>query len=194
MKETIGLIAVILTFVGYIPYIKDTIKGNTTPHVYTWFMWALVPSIVFAIQLSSDAGPGAFASLAAAIVCFIIFLLGLRNGEKNISRMDTGFFVLSFVALCMWLFAKEPIISVVLVLSIDMLGFVPTIRKSWRKPYEETLVSYEISTIRFLCALFALDRYTIVTALYPLTWVVANGLFCVYLIYRRGKVGSPVVS
>ena len=190
MKEIVGIIAVALTFVGYIPYIQDTIKGKTRPHVYTWFIWGLVTAIAFGLQLSAKAGPGAFTTLAAAIVCFIIFGFGMRQGSKNITRSDTIFFALSFVALFLWLFAKQPVLSVILVSSIDMLGFVPTIRKSWHKPYEETLISYLLNTFRFCLALLALSHYTIVTALYPLTWVIANGAFSLYLITRRKKVGS----
>jgi uncharacterized protein with PQ loop repeat len=192
MKETIGIIAVILTFLGYIPYIRDTIKGKTTPHVYTWFIWGLVTAIAFGLQISAKAGPGAFTTLAAAIVCFIIFGFGLRQGEKNITTTDTIFFILSFIALGLWLFAKQPVLSVILVSTIDMLGFVPTIRKSWHKPHEETLISYQTNTLRFALAIIALSHYTIVTALYPITWVVANGLFSIFLILRRGKVGSSI--
>lgn len=190
MKEVLGIIAVILTFVGYVPYIRDTVRGKTKPHIYTWFIWGLVTAIAFGLQLSANAGPGAFTTLAAAIVCFIIFGFGLRQGNKDITRSDTVFFLLSFVALSLWLFAKQPILSVILVSTIDMLGFVPTIRKSWHKPYEETLASYLMNTFRFCLALLALDHYTIVTALYPLTWVIANGLFSTYLITRRKKAGS----
>lgn len=52
MKELISTVAVILTFVGYGPYIKDTLKGKTKPHVYTWFIWGLVTLIAYALQLS----------------------------------------------------------------------------------------------------------------------------------------------
>mgnify|MGYP001016997074 CR=1 FL=1 len=190
LKALFGLIAVILTFVGYIPYIKDTIKGKTTPHVYTWFIWGLVTAIAFGLQLSAVAGPGAYTTLAAAIVCFIIFGFGMRQGDKNISKSDTFFFLLSLVALILWLFADQPVLSVILLSTIDMLGFIPTIRKSWHKPHEETLISYVINTIRFCLALAALSHYTIVTALYPLTWVLANGMFSIYLVSRRGKVAS----
>lgn len=192
MKEVLGVIAVVLTFVGYVPYIRDTIRGKTKPHIYTWFIWGLVTAIAFGLQLSADAGPGAFTTLAAAIVCFIIFGFGVRQGERNITASDTVFFVLSLVALVLWLFAKQPVLSVILVSTIDMLGFVPTIRKSWHKPHEETLVSYQMNTIRFMIAILALDHYTLVTALYPVTWVIANGLFSIFLVIRRGKVGKTV--
>lgn len=187
MKEIIGTIAVALTFIGYVPYIRDTIKGRTTPHIYTWFIWGLVTAIAFGLQLSDNAGPGAFTTLAAAIVCFVIFGFGARQGARDITQSDTIFFVMSLAALVLWLFAKQPILSVVLVSVIDMLGFVPTIRKSWYKPHEETLISYVINTLRFCLALFALQRYTLITTLYPATWVIANGLFSVFLIMRRRR-------
>lgn len=189
MKQTIGIIAVILTFVGYVPYIRDTIKGKTKPHVYTWFIWGFVTLIAYFLQIAAHAGPGSFVTLAAALVCLFIFLLGLtKKGDKNLTKSDTVFFLLALLALCIWLFAKQPVISVILLSTIDMLGFVPTIRKSWKKPYEETLFSYEMNTFRFVLALIALEQYTIVTMLYPLTWVVANGLFSIYLIIRRKQL------
>lgn len=178
-----------LTFAGYVPYIRDTSNGKTTPHVYTWFIWGFVTAIAFALQITHNAGPGAYTTLAAAIVCFIICVFGIKQGNKNITKSDTLFLVLSLVSLALWLFAKQPVLSVILLSTIDMLGFIPTIRKSWHKPNEETLISYLTNTFRFCLALLALDHYSIVTMLYPLTWVVANGAFSIYLIMRRKQKG-----
>ncbi len=188
MKEIIGTIAVILTFAGYVPYMKHTIQGKTTPHVYTWFLWSSVSFIAFALQVSDGAGPGSFVTLAAAIAAFVVFLLGLRQGKKNITVSDTIFLGLAFLSLMLWLFAKQPVISTILVSLTDILAFFPTIRKSWKKPEQETLSSYVINTFRFGLALIALDRYSIVTSLYPATWLVANGLFSVYLLIRRKQI------
>jgi uncharacterized protein with PQ loop repeat len=190
MKEILGTIAVILTFVGYVPYIRDTIKGKTTPHIYTWFIWGLVTAIAFGLQVSAKAGFGAYTTLAAAIVCFIIFFISLRQGKRDITASDSVFFVLSLLALVLWLFAKQPVLSVILVSTIDMLGFVPTIRKSYHKPHEETLISYMTNTFRFTLAILALSHYTLVTALYPVTWVIANGLFSIFLISRRKQLAT----
>lgn len=187
-KLLIGAIAVLLTFVGYVPYIRDTIKGKTQPHVYTWFLWSFVTAIAFALQISDNAGFGASVTLAAAIVCFVIFLLSFRIGKKDITSTDTIFLISALVALVVWLFAKQPVLSVVIVSAIDMLAFGPTIRKSWNKPYTETLSSYIINTIRFGLGLFALEHYSIITYLYPLTWFFANGLFSVLLVVRRNQV------
>lgn len=190
VKTIISIIAVLLTFIGYAPYVRDTISGKTKPHVYTWFIWGLVTAIAYGLQVSAGAGVGSWVTLAVAIISFFIFALGLRNGKKDITRADTGFFILSFVALFLWLVVKQPVLSVIFVSSIDLLGFVPTIRKSWNKPYSETLFSYELNTFRHGLSVLALQRYSIVTWLYPVSWVFANGLFSVILIIRRKQLGA----
>jgi hypothetical protein len=188
VKNIIGIIAVLLTFFGYVPYIRDTVKGKTTPHVFTWFLWSSISGIAFALQLSDGAGIGACVTLAAATVCFVIFLLGLRIGGKDITRSDVIFFILSIIALIVWLIAKQPVISVILLSLTEMLAFVPTIRKSWNKPYTETLSSYLMNTFRFTLGIIALQNYSIITALYPVSWLFANGIFSIILIIRRRQL------
>lgn len=190
MKATLGIIAVVLSFVGYIPYLRDTIKGKTKPHVYSWFLWGFVTLIAFGLQVSKGAGSGSWVTLAVGLICLVIVGLGLKNGKKDITKSDTIFFVLAWIAVALWLVAKQPIISVVLVSSIDLLGFVPTIRKSWNKPYSETLFTYALNTFRHGIGILALQSYSIVTWLYPATWVIANAVFSILLIVRRKQVSS----
>ena len=188
VKIIIGVVAVLLTFVGYIPYLRDTIKTKTKPHIYSWFIWGFITIIAFALQTGGGAGVGALVTLAAAIVCFVIFFLGLRNGDKDITTMDTIFFIAALVAIGIWLFVKQPLISVVLVSVIDVLGFIPTIRKSWHRPNSETLFTYLLNTFRHGLSILALQRYTIITSLYPIVWTIANGLFSLMLVVRRKQM------
>ena len=190
IKTIIGLITVCLTIVGYIPYLRDTFKKKTTPHIYTWFIWGTVTTIAYALQVSGGAGVGSWVTLAAAIISYIIFALGLRNGKKDITRSDTVFFILSLIAIFLWLVAKQPILSVILVSTIDMLGFIPTIRKSWHKPHSETLFTYELNAFRHGLSLFALQQYSIVTWLYPGSWALANALFSIMLVLRRKRISK----
>lgn len=189
-KIILSIIAIFLTLLGHASYIRNVLRGKTTPHVYTWFIWGIITSITYGLQVSAGAGVGSWVTLTVAIICFFVFILGLKNGKKDITKLDTIFFILSFVALFLWLIAKQPVLSVILATSIDMLGFVPTIRKSWNKPYSETLFLYGISFFRHFVSFFALQQYNIVTWLFPVSWIVANGLFSVMLIIRRRQVGK----
>lgn len=185
MKTIYSIIAILLTLIGYIPYIKDTIKGKTTPHAYTWFTFGLATAFVFALQLSSGAGVGSFVTLVISISVFTIFVLSLFKGEKNITSSDTVFLILAMVALVFWLIVKQPIVSVILLSTINILAFIPTIRKSWYKPFSETLSTYIVNASRYLIGLLALEHYNIVTYFFPLSAMIITFSFVVILITRR---------
>lgn len=189
IKNVIGVIAVLLVFIGYVPYLQDIVNGKTVPHIYSWFLWGFVTTIAFALQISGGAGLGAFVTLAAAIMCIVVILLSLaKKSKRDITFLDTFFLLLAFISLIIWLFAKQPVLSTILTTLTDLLGFLPTIRKSWKNPFSETLSFYNLNTVRFGLATLALQQYSIVTALYPITWCVANGLFAGILLFRRKQM------
>ncbi len=189
LKNIIGILAVVLVFVGYVPYLRDVIAGKTIPHLYSWSLWTLVTAIAGALQLSGNAGMGAYVTLAAGFMCLVVTLLSLaKKGKRDITTLDTFFFILALISLGFWLIAKQPVLSTILTTLTDLLGFIPTIRKSWNKPYTETLSMYSLNTFRFALATFSLQHYSIITALYPITWCIANGAFAVMLVMRRKQV------
>ncbi len=73
----------------------------------------------------------------------------------------------------------------VLVTIIDVLGFYPTFRKSYVKPYDETLVMYAIDNGKYTAALLALDHFSWVTALYPAAVILFNTAFILMVLVRR---------
>lgn len=101
MKEIIGVIAVLLAFISYAPYIRDVIKGQTKPHVYSWFVWGFVSLIIFALQLSDGGGMGSYVTLSGAVIALLIFVLGMRNGKRDITMTDTVFFISNYCNLCL---------------------------------------------------------------------------------------------
>jgi len=185
LKKVIAILAIILTFVGYAPYFRDLLRGVTKPHIFSWLVWSIVTSIIFALQISAGAGVASFVTLAVAVISLAIFLIGLRNGHKMIKAIDVLFLVLALLTIPLWLISDRPVLSMILLSTIDMLGFAPTIRKSWNAPHSETLSLYVITTFRHSLSLFALEAYNIVTMLFPATWVVANAAFALILIQRR---------
>lgn len=187
-KTIIALIAVGLTVFGYFFYFRDIFAGKTKPHAYSWLVWALLTAIAFFGQVSDGAGAGAWVTATTAVISFVIFGLALNRGEKDITRTDKIYLGASLFAIVPWLLTKDPIFSIVLVTVIDFLGFLPTIRKSIRKPQEETLIHYAFAGLKFLLAIVALGNYSIVTVLYPASLVVANWAFIILLVVQRKKM------
>ena len=189
IRALLGFIAVFLTFAGYVPYIRDILRGKTQPHPYSWLLGGVLTAIAFALQLSGDAGTGAFATLAASILCWVVLGLSFYKKVKfDIAPMDTIFFVMALISLVLWLVAKQPVLSIILTTLTDVLGFIPTVRKSWNRPFTETLSSYWMNTGRFGLVLLSLERFSMLSALYPFTWFLGNGLFSVMLMVRRKQV------
>lgn len=191
-KIAISILSSVLVFVGYAPYIRDIVKHKTHPHVFTWIVWTLATAITSGLQIYGGAGVGVWATISITFVCFSIFILSLFYGTKDITKSDALFLVLALLSLGLWIFAKQPVLSIILIVTTDILGFIPTVRKSWNQPYSETLSTYQITAFRHGLSIFALQQFNILTVLYPIAWVAANAAFSVMLMIRRTVIHIPV--
>lgn len=185
MKEALSIFAVILTFVAYIPYYRDILKGKTHPHIYTWSLWGLLTVLIVALQFIGGAGPSVWITAAAGVMCLGVIVLGFKNGKRYITKMDTVIAILALAAIIAWLIIDQPVISLWLVIIADLLAFIPTIRKAWKSPYTETLSLYVTNAIRFIIALFALETFTFLSAGWIIAWILGNVVFVAIVMARR---------
>jgi hypothetical protein len=188
LKTSLGVLATIIGLVGYAPYFRDIFRGKTKPHVFSWFIWALLTGIAFFAQVVGNAGPGAWVTGITAFICLLISILALKWGEKEITKSDWLCFVGALVGTVLWIKTDNPLSAVVLITIIDAIACIPTFRKSYHKPYEETLIEYFLASLKFVIALFALQSFTLVTWLYPASLVVTNGLFTIMTVMRRKQL------
>lgn len=183
MKITIAIIAALLAIVGNVPYLRDIIKGRVQPHPYTWLVWSLVSCIIFFGQLAKGAGIGALPTAASEVFTIIIFFFSLKYGFKNIRKIDTVFFIIALLGIIPWILTKDPTVSVIIAVGIDLVAFVPTIRKAWMRPETETPVLYAMNVLRHILMLFSLQAYNIATTLHSIVMITTN-TFMTILITR----------
>ena len=143
-------------------------SSKTKPYLFSWFVWGCVAALAFALQVSDNAGLWSFVTLATALICFVIILFGLKDGKKDIVKVNFICLILASVSIILCLVIKQAILSAIIVCSIDIFGFIPTIRKSWDKPHEETAFTYGLNSFRHILSILALTNYTIITLLYPM--------------------------
>lgn len=187
-QETMGWLALIIGFTSYLPYFYSIYKGTARPHAFSWFVWGLLCTIAFIAQTLAGAGAGAWATGLTGFMCVLIFITALFRGEKNITRSDCISFGGAIITLCVWFLTKDPFWAIILISLTDALGYFPTYRKSWHKPYEEVTITYGMNSLKFLISLFALEQVTFTTALYPASLVFTNGLFAAMILWRRKMV------
>ena len=187
-KDILGGSAVVIAYIGYALYFRDLLKGTTKPHAFSWLIWGILTGIGFAAQLVEHGGPGAWVTGADMFACGVIFVYALKKGDRHFVRFDWISLFGAFVALLLWWFTHDPTFSVVLITIIDIFGYLPTFRKGFYRPYEETATTYACSSLKFWVALMALQTFSLATWLYPLYLAIANGIFTSMLLIRRRQL------
>jgi hypothetical protein len=184
-RNILGLISVGIAILSYSFYFRDIFIGKTKPHAFSWFIWGLLMVISFWAQITHNAGAGAWVIGFTALICFTISGIAFKNGMRHAKQIDVLSLWGALLALFLWLFLKNPTISIILTSGVYVLGFVPTFRKSYISPQDETLITYVLNTIKFFISLFALQQVTLVTAFYPFVLVLVNLSFVLMLVARR---------
>jgi len=167
-KVVLSALAIGLTLVGFYPYVRAIYRGSVKPHVFTWVIWGITTLIVFFAQLEGRGGVGAWPiGVSAAITLSIAFLAYRRRADTRIVPLDWFFFSAALASLPLWYLTADPLWAVVLLTLVDVLGFGPTIRKSYHQPHSESLLFYLVFTVRNITVIGALEHYSLTTVLFP---------------------------
>ena len=185
MKELFAISAALLVLVGHAPYLSDLLRRKIEPHAYTWFVWSIVSGITLAGQLVSGAGWGALPTAVAEAFTIVILLFSLRFGFKHVTRTDTVFLVIALLGLIPWVLTKDPTLSVIIAVTIDLIAFMPTLRKAYKHPETETPLLYGTNVVRHVLSLLSLSSYNVATVLHSVAMLVANGGMTLILLTAR---------
>ena len=178
-KEFLSIVAIILTFVAFIPYIRSIQQGITKPHVFSWIIWASVTFIIFLAQLSDNAGAGAWPiGISGIITLYVALLAYSKKSDTMITGKDWIFFAAAMSALPFWYFTSNPLWAVAILTTVDLIGFAPTFRKAYHYPNEEQLLFFALMACRNFISIMALEHYSLTTVLFP----AATGLACILFI------------
>lgn len=193
-RAGVATLSVIVGFLGNIDYWRAICSGRIKPHLFTWIIWGLITALVAVAQAVKGAGAGNWAMISTAGICFLFAYYAWRQGEKEITRGDWVCLLLALGAIPLWQLTGDPIWSVMCVCFIDLLGFYPTARKSWVKPWEEKIRPYLLANLKFFLGLMALAAYNPTTMLYPIFIIGANTAFILLLVSRRRHYAGTSLS
>lgn len=184
----------VVAFSTHLPYVFNTFRGTTKPHVFTWLIWTVLYGIAFAGQMAGNGGAGAWVTAVMGVISATVLLAGLQQGRKNITRFDLGCLFVSFSAILVWIWTSTPVWSILLITGIDAVAFAPTIRKSFPRPYEETLVAYAGNIAKWSFSIAAMEVFSLTTVLYPGSLVISNTIFVGLLLVQRSRLKHAVRS
>jgi hypothetical protein len=190
-KEILSAVAIALTFAAFVPYIRAITSGTTKPHIFSWVIWGATTFVIFLAQLEGKGGVGAWPiGVSGIITIFIAFLAYVKRADITITKPDWLFFVSALSSLPLWYFTSDPLWAVVILTTVDVLGFEPTVRKAYSFPHSESLLFFSLFAARNLLVIMALENYSITTVLFPAVIAAACMLLMAMVTYRRRAIAT----
>lgn len=186
MKETVALLVVMLSLIGHAPYLIKTIRGRIKPNPISWLIWSISSMVTLLVVSSNGAGAATWSLYLGVSIQIITCFFAFRNSKKH---RATRFDILSFIAavsgLVIWIFSDRPAIAMLLITTVEIVGWLPTIRKSWKKPREEDIFMWGMGILQLSLYIIALTSYNFTTVFNAITWVFCYAITIFVLLYRR---------
>jgi hypothetical protein len=162
LNERFIYLGVIISFLGGVSYVIDTIKGKTKPNRISWFFWALAPLIAFAAELEKGIG---LTSLLTFIVGFnplLAFLASFvnKNSYWQLKKSDYLYGSLSLLGLVLWKATGEGNLAIFLSILSDGAAAIPTVVKSFHYPETESGIPFLMSAIASVITLLTINDWS----------------------------------
>jgi hypothetical protein len=187
-KSALGGLSVLIGFIAYAVYFKGIFKNWIKPHVFSWLIWGVVITIAFAAQVVKGGGAGTWNTGITALMCFVIAGLAYPRGTKDFSTYDWISLAGAFAALLLWILLKEPTGSVIILCVINVCATIPTLRKSYGYPQEESAITFTLNGLKFVIAIMALQSYSLATWLFPAVVFLGNVAIISVILIRRKQL------
>jgi hypothetical protein len=191
IKELLSAVAIALTVIAFFPYIRSILKDEIKPHVFSWIIWGSTTFIVFLAQLEGGGGVGAWpVGISGLITIYVACLAYLKKSDISITKTDWLFFTSAMASLPLWYFTSDPLWAVLILTTVDVLGFGPTFRKAYGFPFDENISFFALFMVRNAVVIMALEYYSLTTVIFPAVIAGCSLLLIVMMVVRRRQLGG----
>lgn len=187
MNLTIFLIILsnVLSVVSVFPYLVSIVKGQAKPRIVTWVVWSALTAISCAASIFEKQYVTAIFLLVTTLLTSSVAIVGWKYGDKKVEKLDIACLVGAILGIVVWQLSNSPSLAVIFILVIDLMGGIPTLVHSWKKPEEEEWRAFAISIVSSFCTLLALSNWQITAFAFPLYLFVMSSTYTIIIISRR---------
>ena len=195
MPFVFAVAGAVINFVACLGYVHAILKGEAAPNRVTWFLWAFVPLIAAAAQLSSGVGFSTLVVLSVGVgpLCVLLASFARGIGSWRLGPFDYVCGACSLAALALWAITGDPVTAIVLSILADFAAALPTLRKGWLEPATENRSTYLISFVGMILGIFSIREPTFAAYAFN-TYLVAASTALVLVLYwprRRPLAATP---
>ncbi len=177
-----GVLAGIFSFSAFILYYISILRGKTIPNRATWLILTIVGIIIASSYYSVGARETIWVAVSYVLGPFITFLLSIKYGEGGWNNFDKHCLIISGVSIIIWLLSGSAIITLLINIFIDFLGILPTLKKSYLRPYSEELTPWTVTFIASLLNIVAIREWIFSIYIYPIYMLVFNTLIMLLIL------------
>jgi hypothetical protein len=185
MQAAFGILAGILQLVATAPYLRDILRGTTTPQRATWTIWTALSLVVLSSQWASGAGWSLALTIGQVVSCGGICLLAVRRGVGGVSPLELALLGIAALGVVGWQIADDPTVATCSVVAADLVAVALMLPKTFRNPRSETLETYLIGVVSTVFALAAVGSGDASLLIYPLYVLVADAAVAGVIFLRR---------
>jgi hypothetical protein len=162
-------LAAALSLVGGYGYIRDTLRGDTSPNRVTWSLWGVEGVLAFFVERQQHVGLASLMTLMLGLVPCAIVVASFRNpnGVWKLGAFDVVCGAVSVGGLAFWAFVNEPTVALVSFVLADQMAALPTVRKSWLAPRTESPRLFFLGSTNCAITLLTLTKLTTAGVLFP---------------------------
>jgi hypothetical protein len=181
-------IAAILGLLGVVPYVRDTLAGQTTPHRVTWGLWAFIPLVTLVVQLQAHVGRSTLMTLSYGVAPLAVLTASFiaRRGSWAITRIDWWCAAVSVFALSVYVVERVGTVTVILLVIADAFASIPTATKSYRAPESETWQTFAVGVVASVLTLLTITNWSVTAVALPLYIALMNALIVLLVVTRVG--------
>lgn len=181
------ILSAVISVLGSVAYIRDTIKGKSKPNRISWLMWSVAPLIGTGAALSAGADIWATTRIfLSGFLPLIVFTISFINPKSfwKLNKFDFICGIFSLIAIIVWSIIGFPIIAILFAVIADGFASLPTIIKSWKYPETETGLTFLASFLATLLILPSIQKWNIENSAFQIYLLLANA-FIISAIYRK---------
>ncbi len=186
MLQICGAIACALSVLAFMPYIRDTLLGNTRPERASWLIWTVLSSISFFSQIYEGAGLSLWFAGAQVSVTAIIFLLSIRLGHGlYITEINKKLYAITFVGLLTSFIYDSAVYALAVSILISLAGGAKTVVKAFHHPATETISTWLMALLASVFGLISVGKPDPVLLAYPMYLIVIYGSVIIAILAGR---------
>lgn len=187
---TFGVLSGVVNTIGLAPYLVDIFRHKTKPERATWWIWLALNIVAFAAQVAAGATWSLIMTGAQLMAVLSIAILSVRYGYGKFHKKDALSLVFAGIGVALWLVTERPLLALIIVVVVDLLGFILTISKTWKAPYTETLIAWVFASASGIFGILSVGKMDATKLIYPLYIALGNTLMMTIIWHRRKSVNN----